>query len=129
VHNFNRYRCYVKFTSYNPEVSHHHHHHVHDCCHEKSHTKFVGIFMTHLHNFTHLAPVGSLLTNKVLMVCFTMYFILKMETLRSSKMLVSYYNITWCHYSEDIDLNLHCCENLKSHNRLKVFENKELRKC
>jgi hypothetical protein len=29
--------------------------------------------------------------------------------------LVSYHNTTWHHNPEDIDLNLHCCENLISH--------------
>jgi len=38
---------------------------------------------------------------------------LKMEAARSSEMLV-FYHIAWCHNPEDLDLNLHYCENLKS---------------
>jgi len=33
-----------------------------------------------------------------------------------SETLVSYHNITWCYNPEDLDLNLHHHENLKSHN-------------
>jgi len=31
------------------------------------------------------------------------------------KTLVSYHNTAWHHNPKDLDLNLHCCENLKSH--------------
>jgi hypothetical protein len=37
-----------------------------------------------------------------------------MEQARSFKMLVSYNNTTWRHNPEDLDFNLHHCENLKS---------------
>jgi hypothetical protein len=39
---------------------------------------------------------------------------LKMEAAKSFEMLVSYCNTTWHHNTEDIDLNLHHCRNLKS---------------
>jgi len=44
----------------------------------------------------------------------TIHFTLKMETARSSKTMVSYHNTTWCHNPENLDLNFHCHENLKS---------------
>jgi hypothetical protein len=37
-----------------------------------------------------------------------------MEAARSSETVVSYHNTTWHHNLEDLDLNLHCCENLIS---------------
>jgi len=39
-----------------------------------------------------------------------------MEVTRSSEMLVFYHNTIWHHNAEDLDFNLHCRENLKSHN-------------
>jgi WD40 repeat protein len=38
-----------------------------------------------------------------------------MEASRFSKILVSCYSTTWHHNSVDLDLNLYCCEKLKSH--------------
>jgi hypothetical protein len=37
-----------------------------------------------------------------------------MEAIRFSEKLVSYCNTAWCHNPEDLDLNLHLCENLTS---------------
>jgi hypothetical protein len=37
-----------------------------------------------------------------------------METANSSETSVSYHNATLRHNSEDLDLNLHRCENLRS---------------
>jgi hypothetical protein len=45
-----------------------------------------------------------------------MHFTLKMEAERSSKILVSYCDSTWSDNPQDLDLNLHCCENHKSLN-------------
>jgi hypothetical protein len=42
------------------------------------------------------------------------HFTLNMEAARFSKTLVSYHNTTWHHNSKDFDLNLHCCEYLRS---------------
>jgi hypothetical protein len=42
-------------------------------------------------------------------------FTLKKKAARSSEILVSYHITTWCHYPEDLDLNLHHCVNLKCH--------------
>jgi hypothetical protein len=44
--------------------------------------------------------------------CFHLHFILKMEAAQFSKM-VSYHNTTWNQNPENLNLNLHCCENLK----------------
>jgi hypothetical protein len=41
--------------------------------------------------------------------------ILKMDVARSSETLVPFYQVSWRHYLEDIDLHIHYCENLKSH--------------
>jgi len=38
---------------------------------------------------------------------------LKTEAARLSKTLVSYCNVTYHHNPEDLNMNLHCCENLK----------------
>jgi hypothetical protein len=44
-----------------------------------------------------------------------------MEAARSSETLVSYHITTWRHNPEDLDLNLHRRENLKSHRNLYVL--------
>jgi len=49
---------------------------------------------------------------------------LKMETVWSSKMLVSYHIITLCNYPEDHDLNFHCHENPKCLCMLPGFESR-----
>jgi hypothetical protein len=45
------------------------------------------------------------------------HFTLKMEAAQISEMLVSYHSTTQCHNPEELDMNLHCCENLKSHTK------------
>jgi len=50
---------------------------------------------------------------------------LKMEAAWSSKMLVSYQNTTW-HQNPDLDLNLHCHENLTSLNMALISSLKSL---
>jgi len=44
----------------------------------------------------------------------TSHFTLKMEAARTSETLVPYHNNTWCLNPEDLGINLHCYENLKS---------------
>jgi hypothetical protein len=52
----------------------------------------------------------------------TFHFTLKMEAARSSKTLVSYHNTTRRHNSEDLDLNLHRREILKSRRKDLMFQ-------
>jgi len=47
-----------------------------------------------------------------------MHFTLKMEAARTSETLVSYHNTTLRHSPEDLDMNLHRRENLKSRFKL-----------
>jgi hypothetical protein len=72
-------------------------------------------FITHLNGMkiTLFSSMSSLIPHSVAVgyECFEV----KMKTAWSSKMLVSYYNTTWHQNPEDINLNLHCYENLKSH--------------
>jgi hypothetical protein len=44
----------------------------------------------------------------------TAHFSVKIKAEGSSSAFVSYCNTTWCHNPEDLDLDLHCHENLKS---------------
>jgi hypothetical protein len=52
------------------------------------------------------------------------HFTQKMQEVLSSKSLVSFH-ITTCHNSEDNDLNLHHCENLKSCSFIKIHKTSE----
>jgi len=44
-----------------------------------------------------------------------LYFTLNMETAWTSETAVPYHNVTHCHNPEELNLNLHHHENLKSH--------------
>jgi len=48
-------------------------------------------------------------------------FTLKIEAVRSSETLVSRHINTWCHNTEDGDMNLYRCENFRSRNSLCMF--------
>jgi hypothetical protein len=53
---------------------------------------------------------------KVLVACVLLFSLrVKMEAARLSIRLVLYHVTTQHHNPDDCDLNLHCCENLKSH--------------
>jgi hypothetical protein len=57
--------------------------------------------------YFQLLPLGPLPS--------TTDFTLKMEAMKAFKMFVSYSNTTQYHNPEELDLILHCCENLKCH--------------
>jgi hypothetical protein len=49
---------------------------------------------------------------------FLLHFTLKMEAACTSETSVFYHNTTWRHNPEDLNLYLHCHENLKTHNEV-----------
>jgi hypothetical protein len=51
----------------------------------------------------------------------TSHFTLNLDPARSSETLVTYHNIVWHHNPEDLNINVHCHENLKSRRKLLQF--------